>query len=159
MGTLEGARAGLEDIRRIAVELRPEALDEFGLPGALITLCDRFGQRAGLRIEREVARDLPVLTEEQELVFYRVAQKALTNGARHSGSQTARVSLRGDERGVRLEVAGNGRGLAGAAPGTGVVGMRERANLVGASLSIADARDGGTIVRLILPISRAAADG
>ncbi len=148
--TLEGARASLEDIRRIAVELRPDALDELGLAGALITLSDRFGQGPELTIEREIERDLPPLTEEQELVIYRVAQEALTNVARHSRSQTAHLILRADAGQVSLDVVDDGRGLAGSQPGTGVVGMRERANLVGGSLSIADGRDGGTVVRLTL---------
>ena len=156
--TLEHARASLEDIRRIATDLRPEALDELGLAGALITLSDRFGQQAELRIEREIQRDLPRLTEERELVIYRVAQEALTNVARHSGSPTARVVLRADDGRVSLEVIDRGRGLAGGQPGAGVVGMRERANLVGGSLSIADGRDGGTIVRLTLPSGRGLPD-
>ncbi|HWF74889.1 MAG TPA: sensor histidine kinase [Solirubrobacteraceae bacterium] len=156
--TMSRARASLEDVRRIAVELRPEALDELGLPGALITLCDRFGECAGIRIERDVARDLPGLTEEKELVIYRIGQEALTNVARHSGSEEAHVSLRSGEDGVWLEVADEGHGLTGAAPGTGVIGMRERANLVGASLSIADGPERGTIVRLVVP-APAEADG
>lgn len=156
--TLEGARASLEDIRRIAVELRPEALDELGLPGAVITLCDRFAQGSELRVDRDVRRDLPALSEEQELVIYRIAQEALTNVARHSGSQSARVRLCRDSAGVLLEVSDSGRGLSGAAAGTGVVGMRERANLVGGSLSIADAADGGTIARLIIPTGANAGD-
>lgn len=83
-------------------------------------------------------------------MIYRAAQEALTNVARHSGSQTARLVLRADHGRVSLEVIDHGRGLAGGQPGTGVLGMRERANLVGGSLSIADARDGGTVVRLTL---------
>ncbi len=150
MRTLEDARATLEDIRRIATDLRPEALDELGLPGALITLSDRLAQRAELRIDRRIERELPPLTEEQELVIYRVAQEALTNVARHSGSETARVMLHADNDRVSLDVIDRGRGLAGAQPGTGVLGMRERANLVGASLSIADGRDGGTVVHLTI---------
>jgi two-component system sensor histidine kinase UhpB len=148
--TIEVARAGLEDIRRIATELRPEALDELGLPGALIALSDRIGRRAELAIEREIDRDLPRLTEEQELVVYRVTQEALTNVLRHSGSQTARVALHSDDGQVSLDVIDHGRGLAGAQPGTGVLGMRERANLIGASLAIADGRDGGAHVQLTI---------
>jgi two-component system, NarL family, sensor histidine kinase UhpB len=147
MRTLEGARASLEDIRRIATELRPEALDELGLPGALITLADRFGLQAGLTIEREIERDLPPLSKEQELVIYRVAQEAITNVARHSGSEAARLALTVGGGWVSLEVTDEGRGLAAAQPGTGVVGMRERANLVGGSLSIAGGPNGGTVVR------------
>jgi two-component system, NarL family, sensor histidine kinase UhpB len=138
--------------------LRPEALDELGLAGALITLSDRFGQRAELTIEREIERELPSLTEEQELVIYRVAQEALTNVARHSGSQTARLVLHADHGRVSLEVIDHGRGLTGGQPGTGMVGMRERANLVGGSLSITDGREGGTVVRLTLNSSEASTD-
>jgi two-component system, NarL family, sensor histidine kinase UhpB len=148
--TLEDARASLEDIRRIATDLRPEALDELGLAGALITLSDRFDQRPELAIDREIERNLPPLSEEQELVIYRVAQEALTNVARHSGSETARLVLRADDGRVSLEVIDHGRGLAGGLPGTGVAGMRERANLVGAALSVANGPDGGTVVRLNL---------
>jgi two-component system, NarL family, sensor histidine kinase UhpB len=158
MQTLEGARASLEDVRRIAIDLRPEALDELGLPGALVTLCDRLGQRAELTIERKIQRDLPPLSEEQELVIYRVAQEALTNVARHSGSQTARLVLRRDGGLASLDVIDHGRGLAGAQPGTGVIGMRERANLVGGSLSIVDGRDGGTVVHLTLSSAAAPPD-
>jgi two-component system, NarL family, sensor histidine kinase UhpB len=104
----------------------------------------------GLTIEREIRRDLPTLSEEQELVIYRVAQEALTNVARHSRSETARLVLLADGGRVSLDVIDRGRGLAGAQPGTGVVGMRERANLVGGSLSIADGGDGGTVVHLAL---------
>lgn len=158
MRTLEGARTSLEDVRRIAIELRPEALDEFGLPGALVTLSERLGQRAELAIEREIQRDLPPLSEEQELVIYRVAQEALTNVARHSGSRTARLVLRRDDGRVSLDVIDHGRGLADAHPGTGVVGMRERANLVGGLLSITGGRDGGTVVHLTLSSAAASTD-
>jgi two-component system, NarL family, sensor histidine kinase UhpB len=156
--TLEGARASLEDVRRIAIELRPEALDELGLPGALVTLSDRLAQRAEVTIDRDIDRDLPPLTEEQELVIYRVAQEALINVARHSGSRTARLALHAEEGEVSLDVIDHGRGLAGAQPGTGVLGMRERANLVGAALSIADRRDGGTVVHLTLTATTPSAD-
>jgi two-component system, NarL family, sensor histidine kinase UhpB len=151
--TLENARESLEDIRRIATDLRPEALDELGLAGALVTLSDRFGERVGVTIERQIERDLPPLSEEQELVIYRVAQEALTNVARHSDSHTAQLILRADDGQISLEVVDHGRGLAGCQPGTGVLGMRERANLVGGSLSIAGGPDGGTVVHLALSSS------
>lgn len=157
--TLEGARSSLEDVRRIATELRPEALDELGLPSALITLADRFGRQAGLTIEREITRELPRLTKEQELVIYRIAQEALTNVARHSGRDTARIVVRADGGRVHLDVIDHGRGLTGAQPGTGVVGMRERANLVGGVLSIADGLDGGAVVRLTLMSEPETVDG
>jgi two-component system sensor histidine kinase UhpB len=152
----EHARSSLEDIRRIAVELRPEALDDLGLASALVALCDRLSQTSGLQIERHIDRELPALTDEQELVAYRVAQEALTNVARHSGSRTARVALRRAGAGVSLQVSDDGRGFGTAAPGSGLQGMRERASLIGASVSVGQGADGGVTVQLDIGIS---ADG
>src|SRR5919201_7039740 len=72
-------RASLEDVRRIAIELRPEALDDLGLESALAVLCDRFAQRSGLEVSCRIPDPLPGLSPESELVVYRVAQEALTN--------------------------------------------------------------------------------
>jgi len=147
--TREHARESLEDVRRIAVELRPEALDELGLASALVAMCDRLdGQSDGPRIERSIERDLPDLTDEQELVVYRVAQEALTNVVRHSGSPTAHVSLRRHDSTVSLQVSDQGRGFGGASGGTGLAGIRERAGLLGAALSIGQGAEGGVTVRL-----------
>jgi two-component system sensor histidine kinase UhpB len=149
---LEAARASLEDVRRIAVELRPEVLDELGLPGALIGLCERFGKAADLHIERDLQRDLPQLSEEQEIAFYRVAQEALTNVVRHSGSRDAHLRLYDGEGAVTLEVSDSGTGRSGTGAGTGIIGMRERAGLIGASLTIAEGPGGGCLVRLTLKV-------
>jgi two-component system sensor histidine kinase UhpB len=151
--TLESARKSLEDVRRIAVELRPETLDDLGLPSAIVSLCERVTQLGKTRIERDIDRQLPALTVEQELVVYRVAQEAMTNVLRHSGSSKAWVSLHAHEDGsVRLVVRDRGRGLSGTKQGTGMRGMRERADLIGATLSIAEDRDGGARVELTVPI-------
>jgi two-component system, NarL family, sensor histidine kinase UhpB len=146
----EQARSSLEDVRRIAVELRPEALDDLGLRSALIALCDRFSQTTGLQIERDIDSKLPRLTDEEELVIYRVTQEALTNVARHADSATARVSLLRTQSGVSLQVADDGHGFGNASPGSGLQGMRERASLIGAYLSIGQDVGGGVIVRLDL---------
>jgi two-component system sensor histidine kinase UhpB len=147
-------RASLEDIRRIAIELRPEALDDLGLGSALSVLCDRFAQRSGLDVTCAVAEALPDLPASTELVIYRVAQEALTNVARHSGSQRAELGLQPQDGQIVLTVRDHGRGLAaGISSGSGIRGMRERAGMVGASLEIQDADPGpGTEVRLRVPI-------
>jgi two-component system sensor histidine kinase UhpB len=99
-----------------------------------------------------IEADLPQLSNEQELVIYRIAQEALTNVVRHSSSATAIISLTGDSDGhVVLEVRDQGRGFAGASPGSGLRGMRERAALVGATLSIGQSVDGGVDVVLRVP--------
>lgn len=156
------ARASLEDVRRIATDLRPEALEELGLPSALATLCDGFGRRAGLRVERKIELQLAPLSDEQQLVIYRVAQEALTNVARHAGTDAVDLALESNNDRILLTVRDHGRGFAAAhaADGRGIRGMRERAALVGATLEIeAPAVGTGTLLRLYLPLSGASLRG
>jgi two-component system sensor histidine kinase UhpB len=147
-------RDSLEDVRRIAIELRPEALDDLGLPSALAVLADRFAQQLGLEIDEHLPLSLPPLPPEVELVVYRVAQEALTNVARHSASSRAEMTLECDLDHLILVVRDDGLGLApGHSPGTGMRGMRERATLIGAQLEIDNRRSGsGCEVRLEVPL-------
>jgi two-component system sensor histidine kinase UhpB len=144
----------LEDIRRIVRELRPEALDDLGLVNALIALTSRIGRQAVIRLERELSGELPPLSPDQELVIYRVAQEALTNVVRHAGATTAHVALNLTDGDVVLIVSDDGRGLSsGASEATsGLEGMRERALLVGARLSIESQPEQGTEVKLVVPV-------
>jgi two-component system sensor histidine kinase UhpB len=149
----EAARHAAEEVRVIARRLRPEALDELGLQSALLALSSGMSKRSGIAVERHLERDLP-LSEEEELVIYRVAQAALTNVVRHSQADHASVSLRDDgSGGVLLEVRDDGVGLPDDAHrrSTGIRGMRERALLVGARLELRRAVPNGTEVRLHLP--------
>jgi two-component system, NarL family, sensor histidine kinase UhpB len=149
----ESVRASLNDARRIALELRPEALDDLGLAAALLVLADRLGERAGIDIEHHVERPLPVLAYEQELVLYRVAQEALTNVVRHASAKRAELSLRRNNGQLELRVRDDGRGLGGApAAGGGIRGMRERALMVRAELNISERPGGGLEMALDLPI-------
>jgi len=150
----DGVRESLDEVRRIARELRPEALDDLGLVNALIALCTRMGAQGGPRIERDLQAKLPPLSPDVELVIYRVAQEALTNALRHSGARNAKVSLTADAEFVALAVTDDGKGLPTPLPaGTaGIAGMRERALLVGGMLSVASSAETGTEVRLTIPI-------
>jgi two-component system, NarL family, sensor histidine kinase UhpB len=154
----DAVRDSLEGVRRIALELRPEALDDLGLPSALAVLADRLSERLGLEVAEHIPADLPALAPEVELVVYRVAQEALSNVARHSASSRAELTLEHDRGGLLLAVCDEGLGLApGNAPGTGMRGMAERAALIGARLTIANRREGpGCEVRLEVPIDRLA---
>ena len=99
----DAVRDSLDEVRRIARELRPEALDDLGLVNALIALCTRIGAQGGPRVERELQAKLPPLSPDVELVIYRVAQESLTNALRHSGAPaTAKVSLTADAEIVTL---------------------------------------------------------
>src|SRR4051794_18847138 len=156
VGLREGAREAAEEVRLIARRLRPEALDELGLQSALLALCTTIGAQSGIPIARDLGRDLP-LTQEEELVVYRVAQEALTNIVRHSGARTAEVRLGADDAGgVMLVVRDDGTGIDAEAfrRSTGIRGMRERALLVGGRLEFRPVEPHGTEVRLHLPPSK-----
>src|SRR6185503_2045130 len=107
----ETARAGTEEVRRIASRLRPEALEDLGLQSALSALATAFSEQARLGVERRLDPALP-LSEEQELVVYRVAQEALTNVARHANATQVQLRLERTEQHVVLTVGDDGRGLA-----------------------------------------------
>jgi len=148
----ETARRGTEEVRGIARRLRPEALEDLGLQSALAALATAFGEQAHIRVDRRLEPGIP-LSEEEELVVYRVAQEALTNVARHAGA--SRVELRLERHGadVVLTVHDDGRGITRAEQSSsqGVRGMRERAMLIGARLSITGAPRRGTRIRLSIP--------
>jgi two-component system sensor histidine kinase UhpB len=150
----DAVRVSLEEVRRIARELRPEALDDLGLVNALIALCNRIGAQDSLVVRRELQSKLPDLSPDVELVIYRIAQESLTNALRHSGARSATVSLVADAESLTLRVADDGRGMpVDLPPGTaGIAGMRERALLVGGRLAIESRPNQGTEVRLSVPL-------
>jgi two-component system sensor histidine kinase UhpB len=148
----ETARHGTEEVRRIARRLRPEALEELGLHSALAALATAIGEQADLEVRRRL-HDTPSLTPEQELVVYRVAQEALTNVGRHAHATNVELRLERADQATVLSVTDDGRGLA---PGTlpsasGIRGMRERAMLIGAGITIGASQTGGTQVQLTIP--------
>ena len=154
-GSFRRRRAeGVEQVREIACGLRPQALDEFGLRSALVTLAAGFSERSRLQVRHAVSRELPQLAPEQDLAIYRVAQESLTNAARHAGATTVELSLRPLNGSVVLEVRDDGRGITDAQVsglGVGLGGMRERALLVGGRLTVRRCAEGGTEVRLEVP--------
>jgi two-component system sensor histidine kinase UhpB len=141
------ARTNLDELRRIARQLRPGALDDLGLPYALAALVDVFARSTDLTIKERIETELPPVPPAIELAAYRIAQESFTNVARHAGASKMEVSLNVIERGLlRLCVRDNGRGLGDTATvegGGGIRGMRERAMLVGGTLSATSLPDGG----------------
>jgi two-component system, NarL family, sensor histidine kinase UhpB len=149
----ETARHGTEEVRRIARRLRPEALEDLGLESALAALAAAIGEQAELRIERRLEPALP-LSQEQELVVYRIAQEALTNVARHADATEVQLHLAQMNQHVVLTVRDDGGGLPPGAfrSSQGIRGMRERAMLIGAQLTIGEPAAGGTEVQLSIPL-------
>ena len=150
----DAVRDSLDEVRRIARELRPEALDDLGLVNALIALSTRIRAQDGPVVRRELQGTLPALSPDVELVIYRIAQEGLTNALRHSGARSVTVSLVADAETLTLRVVDDGKGMPAPLPsGTaGIAGMRERALLVGGQLSIETGPGEGTEVRLSIPV-------
>ena len=151
----ESTRAGLDDVRRVARRLRPGVLEDLGLTSALAALATEFSDHSSASVRRSFAPGLPPLTPEAEVVVYRVAQEALTNAARHAGAGEVELSLQRLGGSVVLEVRDDGRGFEGLAEGSGLMGMRERAALVRAELSVISQPRHGTTVRLKVPVAAA----
>ena len=149
-------RAAIEEVRELVRRLRPEALDDFGLFSALVSLGSELGEHSGLRVSPRLAGDLPALSKEDELVVYRVAQESLVNVMRHARATRAELSLEAENGEVVLRVRDDGLGIDAAAlrSGHGVRGMRERALLVGGDLEVVRVAPHGTEVRLRLPVKR-----
>ena len=147
----ETARASLEEVRSISARLRPEALDDLGLRSALSALTTRFVHHQSVRIDRDLEGTPVGLPPETELVIYRIAQEGLTNAIRHS--HATRIVLRADDGpdGTSVRVVDDGRGLDGSTAGAGIQGMRERALLVGADLTLSTRPEGGTELHLRIP--------
>ena len=149
----EAVRDSIEEVRRIVRDLRPEALDDLGLPSAMATMATAFERHTGTTLERSVPQDLPPLSREQELVIYRVTQEALTNVARHSGASRAELAVSCEDRHVKVAVRDDGEGFAARPPGSGgIQGMRERALLVRGTVDVVSAPGEGTEVTLSIPV-------
>jgi two-component system sensor histidine kinase UhpB len=150
--TKQAVRQALEEVRRIARELRPEMLEQLGLVSALTELSSKFAQQSGIDVRRDFATDLPQLAPDVELAVYRVAQESLTNVARHADARRVELTLERGAGSVVLSVADDGGGLPDGAldRAGGLRGMRERAVLAGGALAVHTAR-GGVRVRLEVP--------
>jgi signal transduction histidine kinase len=142
----------LQDVRRLAVELRPSALDDFGLVAALERLTQSFSEQTGIAVDFEAA--LPErLPEEVETALYRTVQECLTNVVKHARAGRVSVLLRRRNGSVAAVVEDDGTGFdpaLGREGGFGLVGMRERLALLGGRLEI-ESGDRGTTIAAEVP--------
>jgi two-component system, NarL family, sensor histidine kinase UhpB len=152
--TKDAVRQALEEVRRIARELRPEMLEQLGLTSALTELARRFADQSGIPVRRNFAAELPGLSDDAELAVYRVAQESLTNAARHANASAVEMMLETGAGSVVLRVADDGRGMPEGARVNGeggLRGMRERALLVGGALAVKNGHRGGVEIRFEVP--------
>jgi two-component system sensor histidine kinase UhpB len=161
-GLEQSTVAALEGVRRLALELRPPALDDLGLAEALSELCQRFRETTGCAVELEVRGMRGRLSADVELVLYRVAQEALTNVAKHAKATLVQIDLERTVHDVALSVTDNGIGFDrgrfspsdGVGLGLGLFGMEERATLLGGTLRIWSTPGEGTEVFAFVPLHR-----
>jgi two-component system sensor histidine kinase UhpB len=146
------ANQAMQELLSLARQLRPTALDDLGLAAAIAGQVEQV-RRAGLEADLASEGDFSDLDDDVQLVLYRVAQEALTNAYRHSEAQRIVVALRRSGSVVELKVADDGRGFAfeQSERGLGIAGMRERALLIGAELTIESRPEHGTTVHLSVP--------
>jgi two-component system sensor histidine kinase UhpB len=147
----EAVRAGLDEVRSIARRLRPDALEDLGLRSALNALCNEFANATGIKVVKHVSPQSDRLKADVELVCYRIAQESLTNIARHAGAGKVWLDLHATADQLTLRIADDGRGGV-VTDGAGINGMRERALLVTAELTITSPVGEGTEVRLAIPL-------
>jgi signal transduction histidine kinase len=143
----------VDALRTVIHGLRPPVLDDLGAVAALRQLVGEVRARHGIAIQLEVSGEQARLSDRCELTVYRVAQEALSNVVRHAQATHTRVDLHFGEQ-VVLTVTDDGRGIpssgiaaAGSGGGLGLVGMRERVNLVGGTLEVRPRNPHGTLVR------------
>jgi signal transduction histidine kinase len=157
----EIAQSTLNNIRTLSQALHPVLLDEQGLESTLDWYIPTVEHQTGLKLHYEKSGTAFPLDGNAGVQVYRVLQEALNNVKRHAGAQEAWVRLQFQDDSISLEVEDHGRGFAPDAghQGIGLVGMRERAELVGGTLQVAKREGGGTIVRLVVPAERVEAHG
>lgn len=155
-GTLGLLDTTINTVRRIATELRPSILDDLGLVAAIEWQCQEFSRRSGIKSSfRSSFNDFP-FEPSTAIGLFRICQESLTNVARHSGGDQVRIDLDWMNDRLTLRIRDNGIGLlanvAGSKKTLGLVGMRERAIMMGGELRVCNAAEGGLILEADIPL-------
>jgi len=146
------AQEAISDIRRLVYNLRPPALDEFGLLSALREQAAHY-RHQGLDIAFDIPETLPSLPAAVEVALYRITQEALTNVARHARAQRCLLRLALDAEAVQLTISDDGQSIpVGHRIGVGLHAMHERASELGGSCTITPEPSGGTTIQVWLPL-------
>jgi signal transduction histidine kinase len=155
LGELRGlVTTTLQDVRRLAVELRPKALDDFGLVPALERLTDGLAEATGMSVELEAALGETRLPAEIETALYRIVQEALTNVVKHAQARHVSIVVTRRASSVATVIEDDGKGFVPFedSEGLGVVGMRERVALLDGTLQIESGAGGGTTIAVEVPL-------
>lgn len=158
---VEYLQEGIADLRALITDLRPAALDELGVEAAVQALAERAGRHGidvdvGFDLAYEQGREPTRHTAELEIAVYRIVQEALSNAAKHGKASRAVVEIQEDQETLRVSVRDDGEGFNSAAhtDGFGLLGMRERVELLDGTLHIDTAQGKGTTVTARFPVQR-----
>jgi signal transduction histidine kinase len=145
----------IQSVRKISAELRPAILDALGPVAAVEWAAEEFETRTGTKCRLDLPQDGIVIDPETATALFRIFQETLTNVARHAGATEVSVRLANEDGNLTLEVRDNGKGIdAGQlsfGSSLGILGMRERALLLGGELDINGAPGKGTTIRVRIP--------
>jgi signal transduction histidine kinase len=148
---------GLAMVKRIATNLRPPTLDHLGLAEATRWEALTFKARSGIRCHVRANKTRTAMTAEQQTTLFRIFQEALTNIVRHARASAVHVTITERAQDVELRIRDNGKGITDAERddprALGLVGMRERAALIGGTFRIAGRRGKGTVVLVHVPLA------
>jgi signal transduction histidine kinase len=150
--------ATLQDVRRLAVELRPKVLDDFGLVPALERLTETFAEQTGIVVRFESGLGAERLPAEVETALYRIVQESLTNIVKHAHARTISIALTRKPGTVAVVVEDDGQGFDPAGVregGFGLEGMRERVGLLDGRLQVESSEGAGTTLVAEVPASQA----
>jgi signal transduction histidine kinase len=152
--SLSAARSGLEETRRVLIALRAKPLEDIGLLAAVHELVSAAAKHPDIKVESKIADNLPVVSLNIEQCIYRITQEAISNVLKHSKASLLQVKLSMENAHLVLEVKDNGEGFDTSRYDRnthfGILGMQERADLVGAKLTIESQPGKGTLVRLMV---------
>jgi signal transduction histidine kinase len=149
------ADATIQAVRRISTELRPGVLDDLGLVAAVEWAAGEFEDRTGTKCQLDLSQDDIVIDRERATALFRILQETLTNVARHANATHVTGRLANENGSLVLEIHDNGKGIGeeelSAGRSLGIMGMRERALLLGGELAISGAPGRGTTVKVRIP--------
>lgn len=146
----------IEAVQRISLELRPALVDELGLFKAIRRVVQQFQERTGIVCNLKLDSNQPRLDPHQSAAIFRVTQESLTNVARHAGANKVRIYLKKTEGFLRLEIRDDGVGIVKSDISNrslGIIGMRERLQLLGGELHVRGTRGKGTLIVAQIPFT------
>jgi len=144
-----------ESVHRISAELRPGLLDDLGLAAAIEWQAEEFQRRTGISCDVSLDPEDFVTSQDMSTTIFRIFQETLTNIVRHAEASRVKVMLREKDNEINLEVSDNGRGITpeqvSHPRSFGIIGIRERVNLLHGKVAIVGIPQGGTTVTVCIP--------